>query len=94
MQELTFKVNSLNKIKLPMTVFKKDITVIDKGGSHFDEHEDFIKQAIIKVLASSSEIRKDARNKLLDAIREQMNNERISMVIMEFERGLNAYKIA
>ena len=69
MQELSSKVNSLSEPMLPITITKEDISYSSKYGSEFDEHLDFIKQAIVEVLASSTSMRNDATKKLLDSVK-------------------------
>ena len=63
------KVNSLSEPMLPMTITKEDISYSSTYGSEFDEHLDFIKQTIVELLASSSNMRNDAAKKLLDSIK-------------------------
>ena len=46
-------IDSLREPKLPITIVKENISISSKFGSEFEEHEHFIKQTIVEVLASS-----------------------------------------
>ena len=57
-----------------MTVTKEEICVINKQGNDFDGQVDFIKQIIVKLLASTSNIRFEENMNFIDKIRNQMSN--------------------
>ena len=80
--KMTSEINSLTEPKLPMTVSKQEI-YLSEHNDYFENHIDFIEQTIVKVLSSSNRIQNDADIKISDAVRLQMNNSKINLIILE-----------
>ena len=75
-----------------MRVSKYDISINYKRGSDFNLHIDSIKQKIVKVFASTSEIRNDASYRLYDAVN-KLIREQVHVMIIEKERDSNAWNV-
>ena len=71
-QYLKDKILAMSEIKLPLTVTKDEITIIENQGEFKDTS--FIKQTVIEVFFTSAAIRNDATTNMRTAIKEKFGS--------------------